>query len=136
MKLCLDSQCNRKGTKLSLSGFPKTTRNKTGRYSYCRKCAVRRATENRNKNRARREELNARRREQQRKLRADKTKSKELSVAERVYQEIGRGKQTFDEVEAATGFHEDAVGDAVAHLWDSNQIRIVDRKFYPITKAA
>lgn len=107
MKLCSDSQCERKGEMLPLIEFSIRRREKDGLNIYCRPCTRRRNAEYR-----------------------------ERTLLESVLNAIDRGRRTREEIEVETGESEDLIADAIAILWDRNKIRIVEGRYFPRAKAA
>lgn len=135
MKACIDKQCKRIGIKLDLDEFPVNRHNKSGLHSYCKECSLRRCNEYRAKTKPKRDALRAKI-EAQRLARREEARRQKLSIKERVYREIASGNGTREGIATVTEFHEDAVSDAVAELWDQNYVGVEGERFYARPRAA
>lgn len=103
MKLCSDSQCDRKGKKLPLSEFHRDASRKDGKHHQCKRCKARQKAE-------------------AWRARKDPEVARKPSV--RVYAAIQNGHRTREQIESATGLHEDEVSDALAKLYDIAAVKI------------
>lgn len=129
VKLCSDSQCDRKGRLLPLSEFGKNCRKKDRLSIYCRECSRRRNSE---QWQLRKNRVYA---ETGAKVRKP-AKVDHVKVTADVLMAVENGHRTREQIEVATKLNEELIADALADLWDRDRVRIANGNYYVTAKAA
>lgn len=117
MKLCRDKRCERSGQLLPLAEFTFNRRNDGGLSEYCCMCSRRRNRESYRTPPG----IKARKR-------SSIDQSKVIAL---VTIAIRDGHRTRERIETETRLNEEVIADALAELYDRNQITIVSGHYYP-----
>lgn len=127
-KPCRDKRCERSGQPLPLSEFTKNRRNDDGHSDQCGECSRRRNREQYQRDQERKHEDPG--------VTRKARKVDHEKVRGQVFTAIRSGYDTRDRIRRETRLNEEVISDALADLYDRNQIRITGGRFYPVAQAA